>query len=74
MYQWHLSGKRLRACLQSIRPYLRVKADQADLLLEFFQVLEDTKVRECINGTPEEAEALRRSYYERSKVRQPAIP
>jgi hypothetical protein len=66
-YQWHLSGKRLRVCLQAIRPYLRVKAAQADRLLEFFEVLDETKVRYGRGGTPDDAEARRRSYYERLK-------
>jgi hypothetical protein len=67
VYQWHLSGKRLRACLKAVRPHLRVKAAEAELMLEFLQVLEDTKVRYCRNGIPEEAEARRRAYYERMK-------
>jgi LAGLIDADG endonuclease len=67
VYHWHLSGKRLRVCLLAVFPYLRVKAAKAELMLEFLQVVEETKVRDCRNGIPEEAEALRRSYYERMK-------
>jgi hypothetical protein len=66
-HRWHLSGTRLRACLQSLRPYLRVKAAQADLMLEFFEVLDRTRVNYGRAGMPDSAETLRRSYYDRLK-------
>ncbi len=40
-FQWSRQGQSAVAVIEAIRPYLRIKADQADLALELWQHCED---------------------------------
>ena len=67
-YMWYPRRVEMITLLEAIESYLKIKAPQARLILEYLSVRTNTVRASVKCQTPPEEIALRRSYYEQGKA------
>lgn len=64
-YMWYLRLNELKEFLLAIRPYLKIKGSQADLLLSY---ITEAPRKQWSRSTPPEVVELRQNYYNRMRA------